>query len=394
MTTRVDPGKSFIRLNRLAANSLLIVALVVASAWITTDCRRPPQRIVWGDVHGHTSLSDGKGSRDDYFAFARDAAKLDFVIVTDHDFGNGPPWRMAKEAWQLTQRKADQYTVNGHFVAIAGYEWTSQEKYWTEVTGGNTSERLFPGPAKHYGHKNVYFPGPVDSILSAKDPAYKSPDLLAEAVGKLGGLIHNAHPDAGPEGKDQFEYTRPHASIIANSEIGPDVRRWQGKVYALETERTLRAFLDRGGRTGFVGGSDTHEGKPEAHTAVLVDKLTRSALFDALRHRHNYAVSRDRIGLDFRINGRLMGEEITVRDAPRILVAVQGTDLIREVMIVRDGVELYSVKPASQIVRFEYVDRSFAGASYYYVRVEQADADDQGNPSYAWSSPIWVKTKR
>jgi len=33
-------------------------------------------RLYWGDVHGHTSISDGKGSLDDYFTFARDVAKL------------------------------------------------------------------------------------------------------------------------------------------------------------------------------------------------------------------------------------------------------------------------------------------------------------------------------
>jgi hypothetical protein len=35
-------------------------------------------------------------------------------------------------------------------VAIAGYEWTSQAKYWTPA------EPLFKGPVKYYNHKNVY----------------------------------------------------------------------------------------------------------------------------------------------------------------------------------------------------------------------------------------------
>src|SRR6266404_9701885 len=101
-------------------------------------------RIVWGDMHGHTALSDGKGTLDDYFSYARDRAELDFVVVTDHDFGNGPPWRMPTNVWQLTQATADKYTMNDRFVAIAGYEWTSQGKYWTD-TGTNESEHLFPG---------------------------------------------------------------------------------------------------------------------------------------------------------------------------------------------------------------------------------------------------------
>ena len=59
--------------------------------------------IYWGDMHGHTAISDGKGSLDDYFIHARDVAKLDFVVVSDHDFGNSAPWRMPKETWGLTQ---------------------------------------------------------------------------------------------------------------------------------------------------------------------------------------------------------------------------------------------------------------------------------------------------
>ena len=36
----------------------------------------------WGDVHGHTIHSDGKGTVADYFQYARDVAHLDFAIVT------------------------------------------------------------------------------------------------------------------------------------------------------------------------------------------------------------------------------------------------------------------------------------------------------------------------
>jgi hypothetical protein len=31
--------------------------------------------------------------------------------------------------------------------------------------------------------------------------------------------------------------------------------------------------------------------------------------------------------------------------------------------------------------------------SYYYLRVIQADKDEHGNPSHAWSSPIWVRKR-
>ncbi len=352
-------------------------------------------QVYWGDVHGHTSHSDGKGSLDDFFVHARDVSKLDFVIVTDHDFGNGKPtWWMPKETWTLTQNKADEYTVNGKFVAIAGYEWTSQPKYWSEVGKDVVSERLFAGPPKFYNHKCVYFPSHVEYVFSAKDPAYKDPDLLAAAVLNAGGLIHNAHPNALPDAKDQFDYKPCYYSVIANTEIGSNtLRGTNGKTYHLGWEQVVRDFLNRGGKTGFVKGTDTHEGKPAARTAVFARELTREAIFGALRHRRNYAVSNTRIILDFKINGHDMGEEIEIEGKPRIAVSVEGTDTIKEVAIIRDGSILHSVSPGSKLAKFEYADNAFEGDSYYYLRVTQVDKDKLGNPSRAWSSPIWVKNE-
>ena len=59
-------------------------------------------------------------------------------------------------------------------------------------------EPLFTGPVKYYNHKNVYFPSRVEYLFSAKDPAYNSPNLLAQAVQKVGGLIQNNHPIGDP----------------------------------------------------------------------------------------------------------------------------------------------------------------------------------------------------
>ena len=370
-------------------------AILLAVATTLVSCHAASQyNVYWGDVHGHTALSDGKGSLDDYFTYARDASKLDFVIVTDHDFGNAAPWRMSRETWQLTQEKADQYTVNGKFVAIAGYEWTSQPKYWTDVKQGSVSERLFPGPPKFYNHKNVYFPTRVDYLFSAGNLVYMSPDLLAVAVRKAGGLIHNDHPSKGPEGRDQWDYTQASHSVIANTEIYSDTIFYEGKTHQVNMEKTVRGFLNRGGRTGFVGGTDTHEGKPTVRTAVLAKQLTREAIFEALRHRRNYAVSNARIVLNVTLNGHNMGEEIEIHRKPHLVVHVQGTDTICEVAIVRAGSIVHSVNPRSRVAKLQYVDEGFRGESYYYVRVTQVDTDQHGNPSRAWSSPIWVKAKR
>jgi Protein of unknown function (DUF3604) len=369
--------------------ALLVVSIAVWGA-VPPGCAGP--RLYWGDVHGHTASSDGKGTVEDYFRYARDEAGLDFVIVTDHDFGNGPPWRMPVETWRRTEELADAFTVAGSFVAIAGYEWTSQPKYWSGNAG--ESEHLFDGPARCYNHKNVYFPRPVPYLFSAKDEHFQSPDLLARAVREVGGLIHNNHPDAGPGGRDQWDYDAASAEVIRNTEIGADVVRYEGRKYETRTESTVRAYLDSGGRTGFVCASDTHEGRPAARTAVYASALTRDAVFDALRRRRCYGVSGARIDLDFRIDGHWMGEEFAARGAPTISIDVRAPAPIDEIVLVRNGAILLTRRPGSRRARVEQLDESFEGDSYYYVRVTLADADQDGNPSRAWSSPIWVSDER
>jgi hypothetical protein len=96
--------------------------------------------------------------------------------------------------------------------------------------------------------------------------------------------------------------------------------------------------------------------------------LTREAIFDALRHRRNYAVTNARIVLSFRIDGHEIGEEIETAGKPHMDVEILGTDLVREVEIVRDGAVLHSLNPGTQQVKFRYVDESFRGHSYYYPR--------------------------
>lgn len=366
----------------------MIICIMVLAAGAASG----QYHIYWGDVHGHTEISDGKGSLDDFLTYAKDVSHLDFVIVTDHDFGNSAPWRMPKEAWALTQDKADEYTVPGKFIAIAGYEWTAAPKYWSGYTGED-AEPHFEGMPKFYNHKNVYSPSRIEYLFSAKDPAYRNPDLLAEAVRKAGGLVHNNHPTGNPEERDQFEYGRASDSVIANTEMLPDTMHYEGKTHILNSEQVIRDFLNKGGRTGFVSGTDTHEGKPVARTAALARDLTREGIFEALRHRRNYAVSNAKIILDFKINGHPMGDDIEIEGKPRIQAEVQGTDKIAAAAIIRDGAVLRTFKSPMNRLRLDYVDQSFKGKSYYYLRVTQADKDKHGNPSYAWSSPIWVKTK-
>lgn len=372
-----------------------VACVLLAAAPLLSACSGA-YHLYWGDVHGHTALSDGKGTPDEYFAYARDESRLDFAILTDHDYGRGTDGGLSREEWDQIQDAAARGTERGRFIAIAGYEWTSQPKSWTSF--GEGSEGLFDGPVRNYNHKNAYFPRRVPDIFRSKEAAYSAPDLLAGAVAPLGGLIHNNHPF--PDAADQWNYTAAQAVVITNTEIGPDTILYQGKEYQAHTEQIVLAFLLAGGRTGFVAGSDTHEGHPAARTAVLARALTADALFEALRARRTYAITNTRIELDFRIDGHCMGEEFESSTPPRLTIHVRGTAPIAEVLVIREGEPLATFYPQGRDADLDYIDSGFPAANpagsgaaptrFYYVRVTQADADEHGNPSRAWSSPIWV----
>jgi hypothetical protein len=120
---------------------------------------------------------------------------------------------------------------------------------------------------------------------------------------------------------------------------------------------------------GVIASTDDHLGCPGAYreglAAVLATELTREAIFDALRHRRTYAVSADRIELDFRCNGQVMGAEMPyVRDR-ELKVTATGWDQVDRVEVLKNNRVIHRDFPMDRqpgpacwqepvLVRFEY----------------------------------------
>ncbi len=93
--------------------------------------------------------------------------------------------------------------------------------------------------------------------------------------------------------------------------------------------------------------------------------LTREAIFDALRHRRTYAVTGDRIDLDFRLNGQPMGRELPYTEERRMEVTVSGWDQVDRVEVLKNNEVMHRDFPMDRrpparswqepvLVRFEY----------------------------------------
>ena len=79
-------------------------------------------QVYYGELHGHTRLSDGRPTPDEYFQNIRDNAKLDFAALTDHDHGGVGKSELWGEKWEITKQKVASYNEPHKFTTILAYE--------------------------------------------------------------------------------------------------------------------------------------------------------------------------------------------------------------------------------------------------------------------------------
>lgn len=336
-------------------------------------------RVLFGDIHQHTALSDGTGTVEEALHRARYRYNDEIAAVSDHESFVGK--RTPPGEWAEVARAVDEHYEPGGFVTLHAFEWTG---------------RMHPGP----GHKVVYLPQGDHFILSRDDPRSSStPGLIAQAR-KLGALVFPHHVGWTGADMDNHDptvqtcweivschgaYERPGSTPLPTR--GDD----QAGQFAAEA-------LDKGLRFGFVGGSDGHglnyhhgvcrwqDSHRSGLTGVLSKDFSREGVFAALRRRRCYATSGAKIGLWFEIDGRPMGEELVTGGPLPFRVMVIATAPIQSLVLVSNGgaeIELEADGHESE-VHGVVPPPPKVGWCYYYVRVIQEDGH------VAWSSPIWL----
>ena len=361
----------------------------------------------FGDLHAHSIYGDATNDIDEIYHRYRDGYGYDFATLTEHDFLD--EIILSPSELNMFWDVAGRLTEDGRFVAMYGYEWTSPA----------IAEHAAPGTRIGEGHRHVICRDRRVPFVSYADPQVRTgASLLGHLKGERALVIPHHTSWAGtdwdahdPDLQRVVEICSTHGRFEYPGNLPIGYRRDH-----IHPHKFVLDALDRGYRLGFVGGSDSHglrwhatepDGrdsyvpagtrvgwKEDAYrtgmTAVLAEHLTREALFDGLSQRRCYATSGVPIILDFRVNGQLMGSEITSTSAPLLSVSVTGTTGLREVQVIRSGHEFggwLAVPGAdSTSLRFEITDEIMIPGEthYYYLRVLQAD----GN--MAWSSPIWV----
>jgi hypothetical protein len=335
----------------------------------------PSLKLFFGDIHGHSRMSDGSGTPEDFYRYAYEVSGLDIAALTDHaDYGTIP---IKGEAWERIKRAANSAYEPNRFVTFLGFEWTN----WT------------------YGHRNVYYRDGDGPVFRSIDPESDTPQELWELLKPYEAMTAAHHPGGGPVATNWDVQPGPKEFFVEICSIHGISEVFGGElsIYHPVKGAFVRDALSRGYKLAIVGSGDKHDGHPGQKDVgavvtgimgVYAENLTREAVWDAFRRRQVYATSGPKIILNFRVGDSPMGSEInwekTQGPLPIALRAVC-CENIEFVEIIRNGEPVFHEKGDGLIAEYLLSDPNpLAGTSWYYLRVKQTDGD------FAWSSPVWV----
>lgn len=246
-----------------------------------------------GEVHSHTTESDGKGgSPRDAYKYARDVGKVDYFAVTDHNV------HLDEERFlSMMPPLADEMNEDGRFAALYGYEMS-----YGAATG-------------YYGHLNVYGTKSVDGVSQSLGEWYSTLEKRSDA--ELGQFNH---PGEKWGDFDEFAYNEAMDKIFELIELR--IEEYGVPVIEEEYERCLAA----GWHVGPVSNEDSHGADwttvREETGAVLAEELTRENIIEAMHAHRTYATTDGSLKIFYTANGEWLGSTLAKTGRLNIRVEV------------------------------------------------------------------------
>ncbi|MBN1676067.1 MAG: DUF3604 domain-containing protein [Kiritimatiellae bacterium] len=400
-TTLPDAGLHRLRVEMLPAGLRTETNPTVCSASVAG----PP--VYWGMIHGHTEMSDGTGTLEQYFDQLRNEAGLDFAAPGDHDHR----WETSDALWHVTCEAVKRWHEPGEFVTFLGYEWAKWRK------NGD-------------GDRNVYYLDDDRPLYRSDDQDYPAPPDLFAVLARHNekAIVIPHHTGHGGNFCDWKDHSPAHERLVEIFQVrgGYECAEAEGNP-APERPSPHEPYADGlvcralalGWRVGFTGGGDDHGGHwgtehaagPAGYAykqglmSVEAHACTREAIFEALYNRRVVATTGTRMLLTYTLNGHPMGSELSLTsqpelaDARRLEVTFHGTGPVQRVDVIRNNQVVHSVPGAGgPDLALTWADTTPISATwlpparfcshpfcFYYVRVVQTDADA------AWASPVWIE---
>jgi len=317
----------------------------------------------WGNLHAHTSFSDGEGTPEEAFAYARTVAGLDIQIITDHLEQIYLPTR-----WADCKEQADDAYLPGTFLAACGYEY-----------GSGFILPLFLST----GHNNVFFNDELFPIVQTDFH-----DFYGSLVGCATCVASFNHPgDSATQTWSSFEYVPAVDPKMNLFEFNTDGNAWDLFFQALDAGWHISPLYNQDNHSANWGTSNDNR------SGFFLAELSRDALHDAMNEHRSFATRDKNASIKLIAQDACwMGSILTgVSSLPPLVFSVEARDADTA-----DGfsaIELYGPRKAP-LATIPCAGTSWCEGSWTappsapaYVVAKAVESD--GN--YLVSAPIWLE---
>jgi len=333
---------------------------------------RPPLealdvRFCFGLLHGHTDLSDGRGTVEEAYAAAAQQKNMDFYAVTDHSnsFDNHLSAEIHTDAASISEswargKAAAQAATTSDFVGIFGFEMTwPDDRYLGHITTFST-----PG-----------------FLSRNREDMENLTDYYKALITVPGSVSQFCHPGQLGTFENFSHHSADYDQALPLLEIGGE-----GRFDALDAY--VKA-LDAGWHLAPTASHNDHEGNfgglNAARTVILAPELTEEALYEAMAQRRVYATLDSDLSLYYTLDGHLMGDILPARDSHRLSLLLQdptdpGTATVE---VLSDGAQTLLCCPMPKSGTLELTLPG--GKHYYFLRITQSDGD------IAVTAPVWTE---
>lgn len=289
----------------IRARSLSHPAVAEMRYFVTLDADLPLGNFYFGDLHVHSDDTVGTNDTVYNLSYGRDIAALDVLGYTANDF------QITKARWDKAVELIGKMNKDGEFVCYPGTEWCGNS-----CAGGDHNVVFLHGanpefPFDHNGNMARSFEWNEDMKSTTIEPgAWPLEELYATYIHDPEG--HLLMPHVGGR-RCNLDWHHPVLERLV--EIGS---AWGH--FAWLYEDTMR----RGYKLGASMNGDEHRGRcgggvpgtavfgtKGGVTGIVSPKLDRATIGKALRARHTWATTGERIVALATCGKRMMGDEFT-----------------------------------------------------------------------------------
>jgi len=287
------------------------------------------ERIYWGDIHGHSEVSDGSGTPEHHFYYARNVACLDFNALTDH----GELVGLHVGGLDHLEKAANDAYEPGAFVTFPGIEWTNtQTGHYTCIFSGDKlikepllSYMVVPTIQQLWGALDAFTASTGCKALAlphhtTKEEYPQDWTLIHPKYVKIAEVV-STHGECLFEQRDPYNYMGcgdpPPEFTYGTAIMDAFKMGYKMTLYASSDEHDGHPGHSLSHTNAYIGHQDPWTiwpnrvdlPYPGGITAVFASNLTRESVFSGLENQRIYATSDyGRPFLSFTINGTRVGD--------------------------------------------------------------------------------------